>query len=165
MSKLKVYLGIGSNIEPIHNIDKAFNLLNKEVEITAVSTHYITAPLNNRVEQNSYVNGVWEIETDISYDALKRTVLMSIERQCGRVRTEDAFASRPIDLDVLLYGKLHITDILPDPDIFIRNFISFPLSEIIDAECYPSIEKKLRYVNSYLTQPSMIEESMMDIFL
>ncbi len=89
----------------------------------AISTHFRTAPLAGRTEQSDYINGVWAIETRLSFARLK-TVLGEIESECGRVRTKDTYASRPIDLDIL------ICETYVDEDLFTRPFLAFPLLEL-----------------------------------
>jgi len=118
-----VCLGIGSNIDPETNLPKALNLLVESVTVLAISTHYRTAPLAGRAEQADYINGVWQIETERSCENLKM-VLQEIETACGRVRSEDKYASRPIDLDILAHGDFI------DEDIFTRPFLTFPLMEL-----------------------------------
>jgi 2-amino-4-hydroxy-6-hydroxymethyldihydropteridine diphosphokinase len=129
---VKAYIGVGSNIDPMKNIERAMSLLISRVKVTAVSTMYRTKPLGGRL-QKDYINGVWAVETVLSPRGLKETVLAPTETLLGRIRTEDAYASRTIDLDLLLYGDIGIHEdglIVPDPDIFTRPFIAIPLCEI-----------------------------------
>lgn len=126
------YIGVGSNIAPEQNIVLAIDLLKQRVAVTGCSTFYRTAPLD-RPDQPVFLNGVWQIETTLTAQVLKSDVLRSIEAELGRKRTEDKYAARPIDLDVLLYGDRVIDEPdlkIPDPDIRTRSFISVPLLEL-----------------------------------
>ena len=63
---------------------------------------YRTEPLG-RPEQPRYYNCVVEIETGIARVELKQTLLRPIEDALGRTHTADKFASRTIDLDLIVY--------------------------------------------------------------
>jgi dihydroneopterin aldolase/2-amino-4-hydroxy-6-hydroxymethyldihydropteridine diphosphokinase len=97
-----------------------------------VSTFYKTVPVE-RPEQPSFINGVVEIETDIAPKELKHSILRGIESELGRNRTDDKYAARTIDLDILLYDDL-VTETddlqIPDPDIRQRPFVAVPLFEL-----------------------------------
>jgi len=128
----RVFIGIGSNIEPEKNILRAVEMLGRERRIVAVSTFYHTEPERGR-EQPEFVNGIVEIDTDIPPEILKRDVLRPIEDALGRRRSEDAYASRTIDLDIVLYDDMVIErdDLrIPDPDIVRRPFLAIPLFEL-----------------------------------
>jgi len=142
----KAYIGVGSNIDPLTNIKIALVLLKKEVKVINTSTFYKTKPLYNII-QSDYLNGVWEIVTDIEPEALKYNVLQFIEDKTGRLRSEDKNSSRTIDLDLLLYEDCVInseTIILPDPGIYTRNFIAVPLFELNNELIIPDTGRKIR---------------------
>jgi len=127
----RVFVGIGSNIKPEENVAKALSLLAKETRIVAISTFYRTRP-EGRPEQPDFCNGVVEIETDLAPAELCR-VLRGIEDELNRKRTDDAYAPRTIDLDILVYDDLVIeTDevTIPDPRIPKRAFLAVPLFEL-----------------------------------
>lgn len=129
---VRVLVAVGSNIEPERNVPAALDMLSHQARLTGVSTFYRTASLG-RPEQPSFLNGVVRIETRLSARALKFDVLRAIERRLGRVRTQDAFAPRPIDLDTALYGHEVIDEPdlrVPDPDIRERPFLAIPLLEL-----------------------------------
>jgi len=104
----------------------------KYVAVESTSTFYRTMPIG-RPEQPFFLNGVWLIKTDKAPEELKFGVLRSIEEELGRIRTQDKYAARTIDLDVLLYGNEVINEpelVIPDPDIRTRSFIAIPLLEL-----------------------------------
>lgn len=126
------FVAVGSNIDPRQHIIEALSRLRERARVTATSTFYWTAALD-RPEQPRFANGVWQVETDLPARRLKFDVLRIIERQLGRVRTADRYASRTIDLDVVLCGDLVVDEPdlrIPDPDIRTRPFISIPLLEL-----------------------------------
>jgi len=128
----KAFLSLGSNIDPAENIKRALGLLASHADITGISTVYLT-PAEDRPEQPSYYNCVIEIETEIPPVEFKYSILREIEKELGRERTEDKFAARPIDLDLILYNDMVIENeglTLPDPQISRRAFIALPLHEL-----------------------------------
>lgn len=130
--QVKAYISVGSNIEPKKNIPKALDKLKEYVRVEATSTFYRTVPIG-RPEQPFFLNGVWLIETDKAPKELKFGVLKSIEEKLGRIRTQDKYAARTIDLDIAVYGDEVINEpelVIPDPDIRKRSFIAIPLLEL-----------------------------------
>ncbi len=64
---------------------------------------------------------------------MKLEVIEAVEEKLGRKRTKDKYASRTIDVDLILYGDLTISDDIlkiPDPSIAERPFVAIPLAEI-----------------------------------
>ncbi len=92
----------------------------------ALSTFHATPPLN-RPEQPSFFNGVVEVETNIPPRALKCEVLRRVEAELGRVRSDDPWTARTIDLDIAIYDDLVIDE--PDLRIPARTSRSARFSE------------------------------------
>jgi dihydroneopterin aldolase/2-amino-4-hydroxy-6-hydroxymethyldihydropteridine diphosphokinase len=129
---IRAFIAVGSNVAPEENIPEAFGQLRNHARVIACSTFYRTPPLN-RPEQPAFINGVWEIETGLLPRAMKFDLLRPIEARLGRVRSKDKYAPRPIDLDILLYGAwvMDEEDLrIPDPDIYSRAFLAWPLYEL-----------------------------------
>ena len=142
------FLSLGSNIEPEKNILEAVKLLSRHVKILKASTVYLTEPLLRKSQPN-YYNCVIQIETDIEPHKLKSDVLRAIEKELGRKRTEDKYASRTIDIDIILYGNQVVSTkelTLPDPDIRTRAFLAIPLAEIEPDLVLPIENKPIREV-------------------
>lgn len=73
------------------------------------------------------------IRTNIDPLRLKSEVLQPIETELGRVRTEDKWAERTIDLDILIYGNQVVKDsdlTIPDPHIYTWAFLAKALQEL-----------------------------------
>lgn len=137
----RIFIGLGSNIDPETNIRTALHLLSAQIRITGISTFYRTLPID-RPEQEPFINGVIEIETDIPPFELKQ-VLLKIEAESGRIRTEDKYAPRTIDLDILIYGNIIISSpqlTIPDPDILNRAFIAIPMCELAPDTIIPGVD-------------------------
>ena len=129
------YVSVGSNIEPECHIDAALTELMTRVTVAAVSTFYRTEPIG-RPDQAPYVNGVFELRTDSPVHEVASQVLRPIETQLGRVRTEDRYAARTLDLDLILYNDVKLCDgrvTLPHTDID-RVFVWAPILEMLARE-------------------------------
>jgi 2-amino-4-hydroxy-6-hydroxymethyldihydropteridine diphosphokinase len=127
----RAFVAVGSNIEPEVNVKKGLARLAARMAIRGVSTFYRTHPVG-RPEQGAFINGVVEVETGLGPREL-RTALREIEAECGRQRTEDRYAARTLDLDVIVYDDLAISEealTLPDPEIAVRPFLAAPLAEL-----------------------------------
>jgi len=130
---LLAYIGLGSNLKgPKEQIEKALKVLSeaKETTLLSVSSFYQSKPLLD-IPGPNYLNVVCKIETDLSaLDLLN--FCQEIEDNQHRVR-EVKWASRTIDLDILLYGDQVLATkrlTIPHPEIINRAFVLLPLFEI-----------------------------------
>ena len=127
------YIGLGSNLKgPKEQIEKALRVLSeaKETTLLSVSSFYQSKPLLDMPGPN-YLNLVCKIETDLS-DLDLLNFCQEIEDNQHRVR-EIKWASRTIDLDILLYGDQVLATkrlTIPHPEIINRAFVLLPLFEI-----------------------------------
>ena len=154
---MTVYIGIGSNVDPERNIIAALRLLKERVRVIAVSSFYLTEPLGSPGAPRFY-NGAIKIETDTNPRELKFGVLRHIEKTLGRTRTEDRYAPRTIDLDILLYGDLVAREpdlMIPDPDIPVRPFLAVPLLELQTDLVLPDSGRRLKDVVDLLPAGSL----------
>jgi dihydroneopterin aldolase/2-amino-4-hydroxy-6-hydroxymethyldihydropteridine diphosphokinase len=157
-----VYIGVGSNINPQKNIISALALLHEDMEISGVSTFYRTEPVK-RKNQDTYLNGVWRIISSESPEHLKYHILKRIEQELGRVRTADKYAPRTIDLDIVLYGirVINSADItIPDPDIYTRPFIAFPLLELDPNLILPDTAMPLTTITESMSRDTLIPDKL-----
>jgi 2-amino-4-hydroxy-6-hydroxymethyldihydropteridine diphosphokinase / dihydropteroate synthase len=92
-------------------------------------------------DQPPFLNAVAEIRTDLKPRALLRA-LQSIETDLGRDRNAPRFGPRPIDLDIVLYGKSVVelsNNVLtiPHARLHERMFVLQPLCDIDDSVLVP----------------------------
>jgi 2-amino-4-hydroxy-6-hydroxymethyldihydropteridine diphosphokinase len=128
----RVFVSIGSNIDAPANVRAAVQALAGIVSLAAISTVYCSEA-EGRPGQPPFYNCVVEIQTDLQPADLKYKVLRNIEAELGRQRTQDKYAPRTIDLDLILYENLILnTDgiLIPDPEILHRAFLAMPLAEL-----------------------------------
>lgn len=121
-----VYLSVAANIAPEENIPRAIERLRETGKITGISTFYRT-PALDRPDQPDYLNGAVRLECALTPRVLKYDTLRAIETDLGRVRGEDKYAARPIDLNILLFGDRVLREEgleIPDPDLIERPFLA-----------------------------------------
>jgi 2-amino-4-hydroxy-6-hydroxymethyldihydropteridine diphosphokinase len=151
------YIGVGSNINPSHHVRKALQVLALFTEVTGLSMVYRT-PAESRKHQNAYYNCVVEIHTTLNPKKFKFELLRKIEELCGRIRTKDKFASRTIDLDLIIYDskKIKSRDLtLPDPDILERPYLAIPLYELNPKLILPGYHLKISEIISNMKHAKM----------
>jgi 2-amino-4-hydroxy-6-hydroxymethyldihydropteridine diphosphokinase len=90
-------------------------------------------------DQPDYMNAVVAIETSLSpLDLLDQ--LQSIENTAGRVRKENRWGARVLDLDILLYDQQLINTerlTIPHYGMKLREFVLLPLAEIANELILP----------------------------
>ncbi|MCG5054242.1 MAG: 2-amino-4-hydroxy-6-hydroxymethyldihydropteridine diphosphokinase [Myxococcales bacterium] len=130
----EAYLALGANLgDRLGNLNKACErLLASGVRIEARSPVYETDAVAKE-PQPPYLNAALRVATVLAPEALLRLVL-SIERSLGRNRdTAARWASRAIDIDVLLYEDQTSDSLfleLPHPRLLERPFVRVPLAEV-----------------------------------
>lgn len=132
------YIGMGSNLShPRQQIERALEAL-ASVPATRLmdqSSLYRSEPMGP-IDQPDFINAVAKLETQLSpYDLL--TALQEIENSQGRVRTNERWGPRTLDLDLLLYSDQVIADdrlVVPHSGLGERNFVLYPLHEIAGGE-------------------------------
>ena len=140
-----VYLSLGSNIQPEHNLVAALRLLGSKCAVQVVSHAYRTPP-QGFAEQDDFLNLAVNITTNLAPITLKSDVLDWIEWELKRVRDpNNKNAPRTIDLDISLWND-EIVEYgskpwrVPDPDILRFAHVALPLAEIAPDYLHP-IEK------------------------
>ncbi|NET51989.1 MAG: 2-amino-4-hydroxy-6-hydroxymethyldihydropteridine diphosphokinase [Merismopedia sp. SIO2A8] len=125
-------IALGGNLGHSRAIfEAAIDHLNhtRGVRVITHSRWYRTAPIGP--PQPEYLNGCALLSVQISPTELLK-VLLSIEKQFGRIRRE-LWGSRTLDLDLLLFDDLILdtpTLQIPHPRMGNRAFVLVPLAEI-----------------------------------
>ena len=151
----RAYIALGSNLDtPKCQIDSAFFELGKlpETHLLACSSLYLSAPISDIV-QPDYVNAVALLETLLDPAALL-DCLLRVEGSHGRVRTVRN-APRTLDLDILLYNDLILSDahlVIPHPRMHERRFVLCPLLEIEPACIIPGLGRAQDFLDGLTGQ-------------
>jgi 2-amino-4-hydroxy-6-hydroxymethyldihydropteridine diphosphokinase len=139
-------VALGSNIEPERHLPEAVAAL-RALGAKAVSSVYQNPARGGR-PQPDFLNAAVLLETQLEPAALK-AALRGLEADFGRVRTDDKYAARTIDLDLLLLGdRSSVLDdlILPDPELLTMPHLAIPASEVAPTAIYPDRGETLRAI-------------------
>lgn len=146
--KLRVFLGLGSNIGDSENfLKEATNLIQNEYVTLINSSSIYTTPAWGVVDQPDFKNSVIEIETTYTPQMLLKH-LQKIELELGRER-KIHWGPRTIDIDILFIEdqKIYTDDlIVPHPYICEREFVLKPLFEIAPHYVHPLENKSIRQI-------------------
>lgn len=133
----RVYVSIGSNIEPEKNIVGAVKTMRQRYPSMTLSPVYRSAAVG--FDGEDFLNLVAEIETENSLAQIK-SELMDVEKTFGRKTSDKGFQSRTLDLDLLLYDDVIRHDAefdLPRAEISHYAFVLKPLSDIAPDKVHP----------------------------
>tara|TARA_R110001583_G_scaffold93998_1_gene237291 strand:+ start:2916 stop:3398 length:483 start_codon:yes stop_codon:yes gene_type:complete len=128
------YIGIGSNQkDPIKQAQQAIDAIRclANVELIKCSSLYCSAPMGPQ-DQPDYINAVVAIETQLHAEALL-DALQTIEQNQGRVRKDNRWGPRTLDLDIILFDNQEINNerlTIPHYGMHEREFVLYPLFEI-----------------------------------
>jgi len=129
-----VYVGLGSNLsDPEQQIRSAVKALaaHENLEITKLSSLYFSRPMGPQ-DQPDYMNAVVELTTMLEPLTLLEA-LQAIENKAGRIRKDNRWGARVLDLDILLFNHETINSeklIVPHYGLKEREFVVIPLAEI-----------------------------------
>lgn len=128
------YIAVGSNLgDPVTQATQAIKALESlpESRVLQASKLYTSTPMGPQ-DQPDYINAVVKIETALSPIELLNAT-QAIEQKHGRLRKEERWGPRTLDLDMLLYGE-QVIDIprlqVPHYGMKEREFVLYPLFEI-----------------------------------
>ena len=134
-----VFVGIGSNQDREAKIVAALAMLRDTFGEVEISPVYNTAAVG--FDGSDFLNLVAAFETELGAQAVV-DVFRRIEDDLGRDRSLPKFASRPIDLDILLYDNLvmNVPGIaIPRPEILEQAFVLKPLQDLAPERLHPEL--------------------------
>lgn len=142
----QVLIGLGANIDPEKHIEAAIKALSEQLTLHGISTVF-RSPAIGRPEQPDYLNTMVLAESALAAIEVKQDILLPIESALGRIRSEDKYAARTIDLDLVLYGEQEINQPnlqIPDPDISQRVFLAAGAAELLPHGILPGTTMLLK---------------------
>jgi 2-amino-4-hydroxy-6-hydroxymethyldihydropteridine diphosphokinase len=134
---VRVFVAAGSNLEPEKNLAHACAQIAHAWPDAQFSRAYRNAAVG--FEGPDFINLVTGFQAAQPLHSVIEK-LRGIETNCGRPRYAPKWASRTMDLDVLLYGDLveETPDYtLPRPDLLKRPYMLGPLAEIAPEVVHP----------------------------
>lgn len=131
---INAYIAVGSNLgDPVAQAKQAIESLRDlpRSRVIQASSLYSSTPMGPQ-NQPDYINAVVKIETELQpLELLDNT--QKIENEQGRVRKEERWGPRTLDLDIILYGDETIDLprlVVPHYGMRVREFVLYPLLEI-----------------------------------
>jgi 2-amino-4-hydroxy-6-hydroxymethyldihydropteridine diphosphokinase len=154
-----IAIGIGTNQgDRILSVSIVLKkMLHHGLKIIKVSSLYESEAFGYQSD-NLFINAVVKVETQLNpFEVLE--ILMGIEEEMGRIRLQEGYSDRPMDLDILAVGK-EIIDTenlqVPHPRIINRAFVLVPLLEVwpewVNPQTGVSIETMAKQVQNQIVQ-------------
>ena len=147
MEPVIAYLALGSNMgDRQAHLHWAVERLGQTpgVEVQDVSILREVAPVDCPAGDPAFLNGAVRLRTCLSPEALLE-LCKALESERGRDLTAVRNSSRPLDLDLLLYGEMVVDtrDLqVPHPRLNERPFVLDPLRELgVDLDALPRLDK------------------------
>lgn len=156
----RVYLSLGSNVEPRRHLDAALAELREAFGELVVSPSYRTRAVG--FEGPDFLNLAVGLDTDLEPGALNDW-LHALEARHGRRRDGPRFSSRTLDVDIVLYGDRvlrgeHNLEV-PRPDLLEHAFVLKPVSDIAPDVVHPLNGKRLSELwDEYPAAPALIRD-------
>ena len=157
-----VFLGLGTNLgNRENNLKEAVARINEYIGPVAKSSSvYETEPWGFHADEH-FLNSVVKVETKLSPKDLLNAILF-IEAMLGRIRSENQYSSRVIDIDILLYGNqvINYKDLkIPHPLMHKRKFVLVPLCEIEPELVHPVLRKTIKSLLEECKDKSLVRQS------
>jgi len=146
----QVYLSIGSNIQPEVNLPRAIDLLAEYGNIRKGSSAWESESAGS--DGPNYLNACVLFMTPLFLDELKEKVIHPIEAKMGRQRSEDKYAPRTIDIDIILFDDQSCND-----KFWTLAFVVIPLAEIYPEFRSPLIPEDITETAKRLRQKIWME--------
>ena len=144
-----IVFSLGSNLGNSEDyLNKAVSALEDYFATTAVkSSLYVSKPWGFESD-NEFLNQCLFFNTKKNVDPFELLkVIQEIEKKLGRIRKNtNSYTSRKIDIDLLYMGQLILTAktlTIPHPYIEKRNFVLYPLAEILPDFIDPRAKKRI----------------------
>jgi 2-amino-4-hydroxy-6-hydroxymethyldihydropteridine diphosphokinase len=131
----RVYLSLGSNIEPQVHLRRAIRLLQEAGEVQAISSAWESR--SHGSDGPDFLNACALFLCSLQPVELKERIIRPIEAQLGRVRGADRNAPRTIDIDIVLFDDRPL-----NTDFWEYPFVAVPLAELIPEFLHPIRREK-----------------------
>ena len=146
----RVYLSLGSNIQPEANLPRAVELLQEYGEIHNVSRAWESEAVGS--PGPNFLNACVVFTTPLSQVEIKEKVIHPIETKLARKRSADKYAPRTIDIDIVVFDEQ-----LCDDKFWKQAFVVVPLAEIHPRYEHPGTRESILQQAAYLRQKVWME--------
>jgi 2-amino-4-hydroxy-6-hydroxymethyldihydropteridine diphosphokinase len=140
---MRIYLSLGSNIEPGKNLQAAIDELEAKFGRIVVSPAYRFPAVG--FAGPDFVNLAVAIDTDLDASTLNDW-LHALEDRHGRRRDVARYSSRTLDVDIVLYGERVIKGAgnleVPRAEL-LQTFVLQPLADIAPDALHPTLHKSI----------------------
>lgn len=139
----RVYLGLGSNIDPHVHLPQAISALSSRFGQLTISPVYESEAVG--FVGDNFINLVVAIETSLGVRELLES-LRELEHLSGRDRCAPKFSGRTLDIDILLYGQCtgEIDGVvLPRDEILSNAFVLKPLCDMAPELMHPTKQRTM----------------------
>jgi 2-amino-4-hydroxy-6-hydroxymethyldihydropteridine diphosphokinase len=133
----RVYVSIGSNVDRESRIRQSVVALREQFGDLELSPVYDSAAVG--FDGSNFLNLVVGFDSTLPVAAVA-SAFRDVEQGLGRDRSLPKFASRSIDLDILLYDDLilNVAGVhVPRPEILVNAFVLKPLQDIAPMRLHP----------------------------
>ena len=149
------YVSLGSNIDPERNLLLGLAALARIGLVRRVSPVY-ESEAAGPPGQPRFLNAVVQVEVQEDDETL-RSHLRRLESDLGRLRTDDKYAPRPIDLDLIAREGFI------DPGVRVHAYLAVPLADIApdlrlgsDGETASKAADRLRHGSDIRPRPDVL---------
>ena len=156
----RVYLSLGSNIDPEANLKAAIRLLQQQTRVLALSSVYRSAP-QGFADQADFLNMAVLLRTALMPGPFKQEIIAGVEAALGRLRDPgNKNAPRTIDLDIALWDDA-VFDYgakpwhIPDPDIPRFAHVAVPLADLAPDYIHPESRRTLAQIAAALDSSTL----------
>lgn len=152
----QIYIGMGSNIDPMHHVCAGLDALHRWLGPLAVSPVY-RSPAKGFAGAD-FLNLVVGAEVSLSLAAVRQG-LRQIEFQHGRPQDAKKFSSRTLDLDLLSFDALVLHDPLelPRAEILHNAFVLRPFAELAPHWRHPVAGQTLAELWQHFPQDATLQ--------
>ena len=131
---------LGGNVgDRMDYLRRCVDLLRRDVgQVVAMSAVYESEPWGFD-DTCWFLNQAVAVETELDPFALLKSI-QTIEQTLGRVRTQDGYQARTMDIDILLYGNRVINTpelVIPHLRMTERMFVLAPMAELAPELVHP----------------------------
>lgn len=156
----RAYLSLGSNIKPARNLCLAIEALRERFGAVALSPVYRSPSVG--FDGADFLNAAAALDSDLAPAALAGWLREQEARQ-GRRRGEARYASRPIDLDLLLYDD-QISEVppLPRPELATDAFVLRPMADLAPTLRHPLLGLDLATLWARCADSTMLTRVALD---